>query len=205
MNTIEILQQIVTESLQAAYNAKYVTPKLSSAKFVEGIGKGLYEAFGHNTSKHTKRTLQTVKSDGSGKNSGEWLLDAVIWDWFEMSDSKHEGSPAHFLRRIHWAVESESDTPLKEMASDFNKLLAVNSTNYFYLNGINQKTEKGREDYRYRRLKTANDVLREVRKDRDITNFYFAFWPSPERIGTWTLWNLKLSEIVSIVSVHQLA
>jgi hypothetical protein len=198
----EAVRSIVTKSLEDAAILGPTKPKIQSAKFVEGIGKRLAEAF---CDLSDKRSFQTVNKEGTGKIKGEWLLDVAIWQPFDEKDEGYPNSPAQFLKKLRWAVESETNTSLVEMASDFNKLLAVHSDHYLYLNGMTQKTDAARSEYRERRLATARRVLKKTSRQKQLTHFYYGFWPSPEWIRGHSLWEQDVATLTAMVRVARLA
>jgi hypothetical protein len=201
---VQAVREIILAALSEAKRVQR-SPKLQSSKFVEEIGKRLKKELcpASNDKSHLK--VQTVNETGTGKIPGEWLLDAVIYEYFNEVDRRFPKSPVHFLKNIVWSVESESNTRLTEMAKDFNKLLAIKSDNYLYLNGVNQKTPEDRLKYMLHRLETAKRVIDRVAKESGLKSFYFAFWPSPERVRGQSLWDDNNVNLPDIVNVHQLA
>lgn len=153
-----------------------VPQKLISSIFVDEISKSI-----HKTIYNNKFELKVVAIDDSNfeRISGEWLLDGCIRD--------NNGS---FPKKILFAFESESDTSIKSFNEDFPKIIHINANLKLYLNGLNQKTEKGKNNYIKNRLKYAETVL-----DKTITgDLYLGFWPSPQQIDTdrpsfWKLFN----------------
>lgn len=111
------------------------------------------------------------------KTSGEWLLDCCI--------VKTENS---FIKKIAFALESESNTSKKCFDEDFAKILHVNSDIKLYLNGLNQTTIEGVDIYIEKRLKYIQNILESDKYSND--NFYIGFWPSPkqEKKGFPTFW-----------------
>jgi hypothetical protein len=138
---------------------------LKSSKFVSEFADSIYEEFFN----HPSNNLNVIKVDNKGeKYAGEWLLDITITK-----------DVYGFKEEILVAVESESDTSKKAFDEDFAKLLHTKSQNYIYLNGLDQKTELGRDDYINDRISYAQRHL----KNKDIKNFYLGFWASPRKIG----------------------
>ena len=166
----DILKEILNDSLSTA--SKFINKepfnkdnKLKSAKFVSIFGELIFNKF----FKSSDNVLNMVKVDNSGyKQHGEWLLDITI-----TQDSKG------FKKNIILAVESESDSSEKAFNDDFAKLIHIKAINYIYLNGVNQKTPKGLENYISKRLLYAENIL----NFSNYSSFYLGFWPSPKKIS----------------------
>lgn len=143
-----------------------VPQKLISSIFVHEISKSIHKIIYNN-----KFELKVVAVDDHDfkRISGEWLLDGCIRDNTE-----------EFPNKILFAFESESNTSVKSFNEDFAKIIHVNSNLKLYLNGLNQKTEKGKNNYIINRLKHAKTILDKTTTD----NLYLGFWPSPEQIDT---------------------
>lgn len=199
------LRIMICRSLREAIGKRRETPKLQSAQFVQNVAFALRDEFTMAQSKKIEVAVQRVNVAGTGKIAGELLLDAVVWEYFEENDDRYQKNAARFLKVIHWAVESESDTSLTGMASDFNKLLAVYSRHYLYLNGVNQKSEDGRKEYQARRLATVRRIVELVAPERLPKDMYFAFWPSPEQIKGHSLWEENPTTLEQMVNVTKIA
>ncbi len=141
--------------------------RLLSAKFVEEVSKNI-----HNRIFDEKYDLNVIKVvDGKDKKkAGEWLVDSCI-----TAGKKRK----EFIRRIIFAMESESGTDKQAFNEDFAKLVHVKASYKLYLNGLNQKTRKGVEKYIKTRLAYAQQFLN--KEDEDT--LYFGFWPSPGKLG----------------------
>lgn len=149
------------------HNAKEKTQKkeeissqLISSIFVHEVASSIYTVCFERNGK-----LKVIGvNDKYEKISGEWLVDSCIVDY------QHS-----FIKKITFALESESNTSKRAFNEDFAKIIHLNAEYKLYLNGTNQKTEKGTYRYIDERLRYAESVL----KDMLINNLYLAFWPSP--------------------------
>ncbi len=122
-------------------------------------------------------TLKVISVDSSGKRlPGEWLLDIAITRCIKIEETGHVENA---VTSIEWAVESESNSALSEFASDFSKLAVIRASNYLYMCGFNQGTERGAHRYFKRRLEFATNILKAANVVPPA--FYVAFWPSPEK------------------------
>jgi len=157
-----IIQQSFDDALNWKNHPKFCDNNaLKASALVSNLGRSLCELL-----KTHDITLNVVTVDGEGhKKPGEWLLDIVI--------TKNDSNG--FRKQIVWAIESETDTGLKPFCDDFAKLVHVKSENYLYMNGLNHKTTKGRDEYVANRLKYATSVLTKM----DIQFLYLGFWASP--------------------------
>ena len=136
---------------------------LKSAKFVSIFAQSLFNAFYPNLD----YKLNVIKVDDEGnKYSGEWLLDITITE-----------DTNGFKKNIILGVESESNTSEKAFNDDFAKLIHTKAKNYIYLNGLNQKTPKGKQNYIRKRLLYAKSFL----NSEEYPSFFFGFWTSPQK------------------------
>jgi hypothetical protein len=138
----------------------------------------------------TDCSLKVVKVDPDGqKHSGEWLLDIVIAKEIQI---KEKGFTVYTVTNLEWAIESESNSGLAAFASDFSKLAVIKSSNYLYLHGFNQATEKAALEFFKRRLDFANKIL--MAGGGVPSQFFIAFYPSPEKpvfkSDAQTIWDL---------------
>ena len=207
------IKKIIKESLEEAYKADLNDNKLKSAKFVECFGTKLFNEF-YPPDERLKKTsnnwvikkelkVQRVNEDGTGKLPGEWLLDIVIAEYIEDPEICISNVP--FVKKILWAVESESDTSIKAMADDFGKLAVVNADNYVYLNGINQDSDHSVERYIDRRIRTVNKILKTVDDHFKDKELYYAFWPSPGKtLGRESYWEIDLNTLAKRVRVYKI-
>jgi len=140
--------------------------RLLSAKFVWEVSKNI-----HRDIFNKKYDLHVIKvRDDGEKESGEWLVDACITEGKKRKE---------FIRKIIFAMESESGADRQAFNEDFAKLVHVKASHKLYLNGLNHKTRQGSEDYIRKRLKYAEQCLSE----EDPKSFYFGFWPSSEKLS----------------------
>jgi len=138
---------------------------LKSAKFVSDFANNMYKDFFN----YPGIKLNVIEVDDKGKKyPGEWLLDITI--------TKDVNG---FKDRILLAVESESNTSKKAFDEDFAKLIHIKAENYIYLNGLDQKSINGKDNYITNRISYAEKLMRNMR----INNFYLGFWASPRKIG----------------------
>ncbi|RIH66179.1 hypothetical protein D1164_04515 [Mariniphaga sediminis] len=167
----EVLNSSFLSSLNITANDNFHLNALKSAKFVSTVGHSLFNEF----YKNTDYTLNVIPVDDQGnKLPGEWLLDVAI------TQNVHG-----FRKKIILAVESESSTSIKAFNDDFAKLVHIRADNYIYLNGLDQKTEKGKQDYTDRRLLYAKNLL----STGSYPSFYLGFWASPKKIkGYKSIW-----------------
>ena len=136
--------------------------RLLSAKFVWEVSNNIHgEIFDE------KYYLNVIKVDDNGKKKpGEWLVDACITEGKKRKE---------FIRKIVFAMESESGIDTKAFNEDFAKLVHVKAAHKLYLNGLNQKTPRGVENY----IKTRLEYAKQCLNKEDVGTFYFGFWPSP--------------------------
>ncbi len=105
------------------------------------------------------------------RESGEWLLDAVMVECNGNAAGK-EG----IVSKIHVAMECESSTALKAFFVDFSKLLHIKSETKIYLQGLNQRRESSARSFIDERLEMAAKYIQEI---DSTSTWYFGFWPSP--------------------------
>ena len=114
-------------------------------------------------------------NDNGDKEPGEWLVDGCVT---EESDG--------FIKRIVFAMESESHTSKAAFDEDFAKLVHLKSSFKLYLNGLDQTTEAGMNRYMDARLAYAAALLR---KTSHTGKLWLGFWPSPGkfrgRVPAW--------------------
>ena len=139
--------------------------RLLSKKFVWEVSTNIHQKIFDK-----KYDLHAIKVDDKGeKESGEWLVDACI------TKGKKR---AEFIRKIVFAMESESGTDKPAFNEDFAKLVHVKSSYKLYLNGLDQPTPQKTKDYIEGRLEYAKPFLNK----EDADTFYFGFWPSPGKL-----------------------
>lgn len=142
--------------------------------------------------------LRVIKVDHKGnKIAGEWLVDACITEDARPSNP-HGSGCTNFVERIVFAMESESDPGTQSFSDDFAKLVHLNASVKLYLNGLNQTSSDGMDDYICRRLKYAQD---QIRRTRSPGQWFIGFWPSPakhERYGDVSAWQCPPSHLRTI-------
>ncbi len=177
----EVIRRAFYTSKQQA-NDSDLTNKLRSALFVENMGHELMKIYDLNV---YKSYCQHVNFDNKKKDTGEWLLDLLIGQSKSIFEPgakiRHE-----FISSIEWAVESEYATSLKEFLQDFSKLMVIQSKNKFYLNGYRSDNLEELNKYVSKRLRTAAQLISECDEKAD---FYYGFWPSPEKYHGDSFWN----------------
>lgn len=173
--------------------------KLRSEKFVSELADQFKLYYSNCTSPNLHCQCKKISNEGTG-SGGEWMLDLAIVKRKSVVESKQQRNLIWVNVELIWAIESESDVGLEAFAIDFGKLLCVDASNYLYLNGLNQASERARMNYIDKRLKTACSLV--VEKKRP---FYLAFWPSPEeRKGqTKSIWDLE-TDLESWVRVYKI-
>ena len=176
MKKLDLLR-IIQESFDSAVEwsrsdtGNNYSNSLKSSLFVSNLGKKLFEQLNDKT-----LSLNAITVTDKGKKiTGEWLLDIAI------TEDTQDG----FKNRILWAIESESNCSKKAFYHDFAKLFHINSENYLYLNGLKQKTKKGRDNYIKNRINKAEKLIGMSNK-----KFWFAFWASPcKSAEIESIWN----------------
>lgn len=147
--------------------------------------------------------VQNTERNGK-KSSGEWLLDIAIVSKDEIGTS-YKNRKSDIVKKIHWAIESEFSTSLKEFSKDFSKLLHIRSEAYLYIAGINQISEAARNEYIKAQIELAVDLVSEQGID---SPFYLAFVPTPGKSNEHSsLWNggyEVLSKWVKVVNLSSL-
>jgi hypothetical protein len=176
---------------------------LRSAKFIECVAKNIFEhLLVSEQNNNSNLYVQKVKADGSGKLSGEWLLDAVIREDIIITDRAIKNSQTRFVSKILWAIESESHTSLNSMAEDFGKLAVVRSANYLYLNGLNQTHQKAL-NYIKRRLSTIESLIDRLPTIFQDGNLYYGFWPTPGKAqGYASYWDADYKMLLKMVKLY---
>lgn len=174
-------KRYITSAIEKAYDVKdqgkfQKNNSLRSAKFVFEVSNELYQ----NLNRVDLDLKVQQVSDGGHKTSGEWLFDAAVVKAQEINESGSRNSTQLINTEIEWALESEYATGLKALCDDFSKLLVVKAKHLVYLNGLNQQSDSGIENYIKTRLQTIEGFLNQIGfTDLDL---YFGFWPSPEKI-----------------------
>ncbi|ACL06482.1 hypothetical protein Dalk_4805 [Desulfatibacillum aliphaticivorans] len=203
MQAIELLN-IIRDGFEHAYrlkdNGKFAeSPEgkrgnnsRRSAKFVFEVGKRLYKHIDPDENQF-KLHVQKVEDDGK-KDPGEWLFDICITKSIKISDSyknknDENKNSAQMNTEILWIVESEYNTSIREFAADFGKLYCSYAQNLLYLHGLNQKTERGRNAFVKRRIKTIEEVWNN--RSNDSQRLFIGFWPSPEIKDGKSLWDAE--------------
>lgn len=191
------LKEVIQKSFCSAVNwsndngKKHFSNALKSAYFVSKLGENLISFWGDKT---LKKNVIHVDNLGK-KHSGEWLLDLTI------VKNYHSGNYRDFIKKIVWAVESESSTSFKAFNDDFLKLVHIKADNYLYLNGLNQKTQQGANNFIKKRVELAEKILSEIFPDSFNNPFYLGFWCSPCKKGNNSLWN-QLNHMNYLQNIH---
>ncbi len=186
------LKETIAEAFSIAIKEKsnISSNTIRSAKFVEEVVKGIF--YKHLTSEQQNKYIkhvQKVKKDGSGKERGEWLLDGVICEKIEITDHIKNTSTSKIVKKLLWAIESESATSMTAMTEDFGKLIVVKSENYLYLNGLNQHQDNVSE-YILRRIRTIDDIINKMDNGFHEGKLYYGFWPTPGKAqGLKSYWD----------------
>jgi len=194
--------QTVAEILQFAFNKAFRekdhgllkgSNPFRSTYFVSLIGDELKKHF---TDAETH--YQAIESIYSEKKiGGEWLFDICVTSQLPIEDSRYIDGKAIIDTNILFACESEFGTGLKEFATDFGKLICSNANQYLYIQGLNQSTEAGRNEFINARKDLIRLQLRNLIKD----DFVLAFIPTPGKRGESSFWDTHEKEILSWASI----
>lgn len=164
-----------------------------SAYFVNLIGKKLQEHF-----KGAKAHFQRLDLvDAKNKVGGEWLFDVCVTSQISIKDERPGGSTSAINTNLLFACESEFGTSLSDFTTDFGKLICSNANQYLYIQGLNQFTEKGREDFINSRKEIIQTQLFHLIKD----DFVLAFIPTPGKIGKGSFWDTYEEEVLDWASI----
>ncbi len=203
-NGIEVMikRALVNAMNQVQKYEKVTDNKLKSSIFVYMLSK----EFRNKMDKKYKINVVGFDEANRKRKPGEWLLDIAITEEIQIQDPEKMLSKVDMSYKMVWAIESELDSGIKAFADDFGKLLCVKSENYLFLNGLNQKTEKGRLKYIKRRTATIVDMKKDAKMD--LKNYYLAFFPSPAKIKGKSLWDdnseEKLLEMIEVVDLSKI-
>ena len=160
-----------------------------SAYFVNLIGKELAIYF-----KDAKTNYQAVDSIfNKSKSSGEWLFDICVTTQAEIIDERKEGRKSKINTNILLACESEFETNINAFTTDFGKLICSNANQKLFIQGLNQKTKDGREDFIISRQEIVKTQLQHLISD----DFVLAFIPTPGKIGNQSYWDENEKEVLS--------
>ena len=184
-----MVSKALVKSIQQVEGKEVLTDnKLKSSIFVYMLSEEFRNSFGG------KYKINVVGYDKEKKKRkpGEWLLDIAITEEIQIQDPEDVRSKGDISYRMIWAIESELNSGIKAFADDFGKLLCVKSENYLFLNGLNQKTEKGRLDYIKRRTATIGKMQKDL--SLALNNYYIAFFPSPAKKNGESLWDKNSQE-----------
>ena len=114
-----------------------------SSYFVSLIGDRLKRHF-----TRAKVHYQSISSIGEKqKTSGEWLFDICVTTQLKVSDNRKGCGTGMMNTNVLFACESEFETSLSAFVTDFGKLICSNANQYVFIQGLNQKTESGRNDF----------------------------------------------------------
>ena len=133
-----------------------------------------------------------IKVDGENKKKpGGWLVDACITEGKKRKE---------FIRKIVFAMESESGIDKPAFNEDFAKLVHVKASHKLYLNGLNQPNPQKTEAYIEERREYAEQFMNE----EDADTFYFGFWPSPGKLDGESAWKqLKKYEHLDEIRLYK--
>lgn len=169
-NLRQDLQKALDKSIEWARHEKSNARK--SAYFSFQVGQLLRSL------KDGADVLQVGFNESGQKESGEWLLDAIV---AEKSN--------HFIGKINIAMECESSTVKYEFERDFAKLIHIKSEMKIYLHGLDHSTSEGADQLIRKRLAQAATYIEQYDHD-DKVQWFFAFWPSPKKVRTAeSLWD----------------
>ncbi|MFK7950263.1 MAG: hypothetical protein AB8G11_21925 [Saprospiraceae bacterium] len=163
---------------------------LRSSYFVSLIGDELKKDF---KGKDLKVNYQKVNKLTKEKESGEWLFDICVTTQLKLN---HRES-SKINTSILLACESEFSTDLSDFTKDFGKLICSNAKQLLFIQGLNQESSKGRENFIQKR---QNLIISEL-SDYIKNDFVLAFIPTPGKVGNLrSFWNLGES-ILSYTSI----
>ena len=148
---------------------------IRSSYFCDKVGENLS---GTSDLRDYCRRQITVTQHGN-KKAGEWLLDAL---WCKNSNVWEAKSEWVFPVFIRAALECESNVSEKDFFIDFSKLVHIRSDIKIFLGGVNQRTVSGLCEYIQKRKTQAEKFIMESRMEIESTEWFLAFWPSPEKI-----------------------
>jgi len=166
---------------------------LRSSYFVSLIAEKLQTDF-FSGSKKNVQAVQNAENKLK-KEKGEWLYDICITAEISI-EGTYEGM-ADINTDILIAGESEFDTSISGFAQDFGKLICSTANQYFYIQGINQKSEDGRLKFIENRKSIITEQLSSLVKD----DFVLAFIPTPGKVGEHSFWDEYSNDIISWVSI----
>ena len=141
---------------------------LLSSKFVYEVMSAVHGLF-YVEQGHCCRVIKVC--DDGRKSPGEWFVDGCVTEDHENQED--------FIKRILFAMESESNTSKKAFDEDFAKLVHLKAQHKLYMNGVNQTTLSGVEDYIKRRVSYAESVICRSCIEGKL---FLGFWPSSAKI-----------------------
>jgi len=146
-------------------------------------------------------------NENNKRERGEWLLDGFIvkTNFFKINNVENLRVKLGGL----WAIESELSVSNKAFITDFSKLLCVRSENYLYVNGINQRTKKGRKHYIENRIKSVKEILdATIGPYNNNYNLYYSFCPTTSIVAYdstfWELYKTKKIGFLDMASAETL-
>jgi len=164
-----------------------------SSYFVSLIGDKLKE---HYTDAVTH--YQAIDSiDKKKKRKGEWLFDICVTSQLMLVDHRHKDGIALIDTNILFACESEFSTGINDFATDFGKLICSNANQYLFIQGLNQSTESGRNDF----VSNRKEIIRNQLKDFIQDDFVIAFIPTPGKMGERSFWDTYENEVFKWASI----
>lgn len=127
------------------------------------------------------------------KTPGELLLDG-LWTQDICLPLPRAKQPIQIPSKVCCAFECESNNGGREFFEDFRKLLLVSSPVKIFAGGIHHTTPKFTKDYTERRIEQIKELLENSPVKPTESDWYIAFWPSPEKKkDSKTLWD-RLSD-----------
>lgn len=193
------IQEKVTNAFKKSYLLKDTgafsgNNPLRSAKFLFELSDGILKTFHPNCKLHVINVSDTGK-----KSSGEWLYDMTISKQANIVDKRWGGKSRSDLNtKILFNLECEFGTSLKEFTEDVGKLITSKSPTSLFIQGLNQITIEGREDF----IKNRLEIIKEQMGKYIENHFLIGFCPSPVKKSTASVWDLfSFSDLVNWIQV----
>ena len=171
-----VSSRMMLSSIQRGFKRAIATTDAIVAEHQRSAAAHLSSKFVYEVARAIKRDhflahdLKVIPVDSEGnKRPGEWLVDACITE-----------DTDEFIDRIVFAMESESDTAKKAFDEDFAKLVHLDAAVKLHLNGLNQRSKDGMEDYIEDRCNYAAKV---ITRTRPVGQWFLGFWPSPGKLA----------------------
>jgi len=192
------IAEIVLQSFRKAFQEKdqgklVKNNPFRSSYFVSLIGEKLENHF-----TDAKTHYQYVGNiEQSRKTSGEWLFDICVTSQIDIVDTRHKDGRSQISSNILFACESEFETSLAAFTTDFGKLICSNANQFLFIQGLNQSTGVGRNDFIESRKEIITSKLRHLIRD----DFVLAFIPTPGKIGDQSFWDRYEMEVLGWASI----